>query len=118
MKTEIKWLIIAVLVLGFPTLSLAASERSDECGFMCHLPMAYQGGESHMAWRGLGYREGTFEKMAERFIPRRAHDVEWQQFLKVLKLPHGTERQQRVLKAFSKFLAVQGGSARKAHDRF
>lgn len=118
MNTEIKWLIVTVLFLGSVAPSLAVAERSEICGPMCHLPMAWHGGGGQMAWCAVGPKDGTFEQMTKRFAARRAHDAEWKQFQEALKLYPGMDRERAVLKAFRKFLTTHGGSARKAHDMF
>ncbi len=56
------------------------AQQSAKCGFMCHTPMAYQGGGGQMGWRGLRPLEGDFTQMKARFGIKPEQETAWKEF--------------------------------------
>lgn len=80
-----KWLVCIHVFLGMLLLSVssvfsAEIPLSGQCGFMCHVPMAYQGGAGAMAPRGLRPLEGDFSQMKARFSIRPEQEPAWKKF--------------------------------------
>ncbi len=60
---------------------------SARCGYMCHVPMAYQGGSGPMAPRGLGPVAGDISQMKAHFGIRSDQEPAWAQFQEALNRP-------------------------------
>ncbi len=58
--------------------------QSTDCGFMCHMPMAHQGGGGPMAWYSLGPKSGSFQQMKARLRIRADQEADWAAFEKVV----------------------------------
>ena len=76
-----------ILLLASSAVLSAEMPPSGQCGYMCHVPMAYQGGSSAMAPRGLRPLEGDFSQMKTRFGIRPAQEAAWTNFAKVVSSP-------------------------------
>ncbi|MBF0444649.1 MAG: hypothetical protein HQL68_03605 [Magnetococcales bacterium] len=78
---------IIVVFASAPAQSASVSDeqlKAGDCGFMCHVPMAYQGGGGPMAWYSLGNKSGSFQLMKLRFRIREDQEEDWAAFEKVV----------------------------------
>ena len=71
---------ILLSVLLFAGTAPALAQESGQCGFMCHVPMASQGGSGQMAPLGLRPVEGDFSQMKARFAIRPEQEDTWNKF--------------------------------------
>ena len=61
--------------------------QSTQCGYMCHVPMAYRGGSGQMSPRGLGPVEGDFTTMKARFGITPEQEPAWKRFEDTITRP-------------------------------
>ena len=76
-----------ILFLSMSGAVDAQDPPSAQCGYMCHVPMAYRGGSGAMAPRGLGPVEGDFAQMKAHFGIRPDQESAWAQFEEALNRP-------------------------------
>jgi len=69
-----------ILLLSISGSLYAQPPQSAQCGYMCHVPMAYRGGSGQMAPRGLRPVEGNFAQMKARFGITPEQEPAWQLF--------------------------------------
>ena len=86
-KTSVLACCAGLLFLSIAGALEAQTPPSAQCGYMCHVPMAYRGGSGQMAPRGLGPVEGDFTQMKARFGITPAQEPAWQRFEDALNRP-------------------------------
>jgi len=89
MRKQLENLFTVVCVLFISTSGVLASETplSGNCGYMCHVPMAGEGGSSLMARRGLRPVEGNFSQMKVRFGIKPDQETAWKKFSDAVNKP-------------------------------
>ncbi|MBF0308693.1 MAG: hypothetical protein HQL56_04100 [Magnetococcales bacterium] len=78
---------LATLLAVTPMTSFGAEDLATDaegCGGICHVPMAWSGGESAMAWEGLGPRQGGLEAMKRRLGILEEQSQAWEAFQKLV----------------------------------
>lgn len=77
---------IGLMVAGaVPASAQEADYVTDQCGYMCHVSMAYQGGGSAMAFQGLAPRHGNLEMMKARLGIGPSQEEAWNAFAATLE---------------------------------
>ncbi|MBF0609614.1 MAG: hypothetical protein G8345_05935 [Magnetococcales bacterium] len=97
---KISSIVLFVLIAYLGNNSALANVDSSQCGSLCHVPMAWQGGSGPMAWSSLGPRNGTFEQMRMKLgVPSQ----QWRPFETAVLQTDGLtsgERNQQIYRQF------------------